>query len=166
MSLYNMIHGVNPAAFFVLPMLGKHPDEYPRFRDCWTEAHELLPDGPLGFTLATKADAASPKDAIYVYTRVGGNNREGYEDGIAEMRAHPQYLRDYDDDFDSTFATFVFAVPAEWRTDFALVRDGRLRETSEAYKQRVLSIFPKAEAKLREALYGTTETKDADAGPS
>ena len=35
MSLYNMINGVQPAAFFVLPMLGKHPDEYPRFRDCF-----------------------------------------------------------------------------------------------------------------------------------
>ncbi len=34
MSLYNMINGVNPATFFILPMLGKHPDEYPRFRDC------------------------------------------------------------------------------------------------------------------------------------
>ena len=36
MSLYNMLHGVNPSTFFILPMLGeKHPDEYPRFRDCF-----------------------------------------------------------------------------------------------------------------------------------
>jgi hypothetical protein len=30
MSLYNMVHGTTQATFFVLPMLGKHPDEYPR----------------------------------------------------------------------------------------------------------------------------------------
>lgn len=35
MSLYNMINGVNPATFIILPMLGKHPNEYPRFRDCF-----------------------------------------------------------------------------------------------------------------------------------
>ena len=29
------MNGVNPATFFILPMLGKHPDEFPRFRDCW-----------------------------------------------------------------------------------------------------------------------------------
>lgn len=53
MSLYNMINGVNPATFIILPMLGKHPDEYPRFRDCF------IKDG-----------------MIEVYTRVGGNNRD------------------------------------------------------------------------------------------
>lgn len=31
-----MINGVNQATFYILPMLGKHPDEYPRFRDCFT----------------------------------------------------------------------------------------------------------------------------------
>lgn len=37
MSLYNMLNGVNPCTFLILPMLGKHPDEYPRFRDCFIE---------------------------------------------------------------------------------------------------------------------------------
>jgi hypothetical protein len=36
MSLYNMMNGANPATFFILPMLGeKHPEQYPRFRDCF-----------------------------------------------------------------------------------------------------------------------------------
>ena len=31
-----MINGVNPATFFILPMVAeKHPDSYPRFRDCF-----------------------------------------------------------------------------------------------------------------------------------
>lgn len=52
-----MLHGVNPATFLILPMLGKHPDEYPRFRDCFI----------------------TEDDHILILTRVGGPNRdEGY----------------------------------------------------------------------------------------
>ena len=81
-----MINGVNPAAFIFLPMLGKHPDEYPRFRDCF---------------LRDKGDG---EHSILVYTRVGGGNREGYAIEIAELMSMPEYLGDEDDDFDSTFA--------------------------------------------------------------
>ena len=44
MSLYNMICGVKPATFFVLPMLGEghHPDTWPRFRDCFLGDEEHL----------------------------------------------------------------------------------------------------------------------------
>lgn len=79
MSLYNMICGVNPAAFFILPMLGKHPDEYPRFRDCFVSDDET---------------------SIEVLTRVGGGNR-GY--GEEELMKHPNFLRTYDWDEDNTY---------------------------------------------------------------
>lgn len=36
-----MINGVNPATFYILPMLGNHPDWYPRFRDCWVENGQI-----------------------------------------------------------------------------------------------------------------------------
>ena len=49
-----MINGVNPATFLFLPMLGKHPDEYPRFRDCFISEDETQK---------------------IVFTRVGGGNR-------------------------------------------------------------------------------------------
>lgn len=55
MSLYNMINGVNLSAFIFLPMLGKHPNEYPRFRDCFLGEDE---------------------NSIVVFTRVGGGNRK------------------------------------------------------------------------------------------
>lgn len=42
MSLYNMVNGMNQATFFVLPMLGRHPDEYPRFRDCFAGKTERV----------------------------------------------------------------------------------------------------------------------------
>ena len=71
MSLYNLVQGVTSAVFFVLPMLGKHPDEYPRFRDCFLK------------------DAEHPEydNHIHVYTRVGGGNR-GCDFGEDELYKH------------------------------------------------------------------------------
>jgi hypothetical protein len=82
-----------------------------RFRDAWVEKSE---DGPV----------------IAVYTRQGGGNRECYCDSEPErahvpgqcyaacneaLAAHPLYLRDADDDFDRTYATFYFRAPEQWR---------------------------------------------------
>ena len=55
MSLYNMLFGVTPATFFFFFLLGKHPDEYPRFRDCFLN-DEYLPEYD---------------NHIHVYTRTG-----------------------------------------------------------------------------------------------
>ena len=74
MSLYNMLNGVNIATFFILPMLDKHPDEYPRFRDCFI---------------------GEDKNSIVVYTRVGGGNRNcGF--GEEELYKHPNFIKTYD----------------------------------------------------------------------
>ena len=119
------MNGINSATLFILPMLGeKHPDEYPRFRDCFTENNE-----------------------IHVYTRVGGGNRgEGY--GEEELQSHPNYLRDEDDDFDNTYATYIFSVPQEWQKDYDLILKGKILETSEAYQQRLRTVFPKLAEKF------------------
>lgn len=124
MSFYNMINGVNPATFFILPMLGeKHPDAYPRFRDCFINTDNEKPE-------------------IHVYTRVGGGNRgDGY--GEEELYKHPNFLTTFDDDFDRTFATYTFSVPDEWRADFDLIRDGKLTEISTEYKNRLYAVYPK-----------------------
>lgn len=121
MSLYNMLSGVNPATFFILPMLGeKHPDEYPRFRDCFV----------------------SEENEIHVYTRVGGGNRNcGY--GEEELQSHPNFLRDEDDEFDTTYATYVFCVPEDWKNDFELITSNRIKEISQAYKDRLYKVYPK-----------------------
>ena len=118
--MYNMINGLNPATFFILPLLGeKHPDDYPRYRDCFvTEDNEIA-----------------------VYTRVGGGNRnEGF--GEEELQSHPNFLRDEDDDFDSTYATYYFGVPEEWEKDFDLVVN-KLKETSQEYRDRLYKVYPK-----------------------
>ena len=134
MSLYNMINGVNPATFFILPMLGeKHPDNYPRFRDCFIE-----------------------NDEIHVYTRVGGGNRNcGF--GEEELQSHPNYLRDFDDDYDCTYATYVFSVPNEFKPDFELIKAGKIKEISEKYKERLYLVFPK----LKETFDKIFTTEDA-----
>lgn len=120
-----MMNGVSPASFYILPMLGeKHPEEYPRFRDCFVDTENEQPE-------------------IHLYTRVGGGNREDYEEQIEELRKHPNYLRDFDDDFDNTFATFAFSVPEEFKEDFEKIIGGRPKEISDAYLNRLKASLPK-----------------------
>ena len=144
MSLYNEINGVNQATFFILPMLGKHPDEYPRFRDCFIGRLENADDNDQ-FGIPKKK--VSDEKVISVYTRVGGGNRGSYEDQIEEMRNMRGYLEDYDDDFDSTFATFVFNVPEKWEPDFVVLTTGE-GQISNDYKQELKRVFPKLAERL------------------
>ena len=101
MSLYNMLFGVNPHAPMLLGFLGTEPDKIPRFRDCYVK------DG-----------------MIVVYTRMGGGNRGHWEYSsdteagpncqcagcIAEhyLPTLPGYVRDEDDDFDCTYASYYY----------------------------------------------------------
>jgi hypothetical protein len=142
MSFYNMIMGANPAVFFILPMLGeRHPDEYPRFRDCFIEQEE------------------GKEPEIHVYTRVGGGNRnDGF--GEEELYKHPNFLRTWDDDFDNTYATYAFSVPEEWREDFKKVSSGNIKEVSAAYKERLYKVFPKLNEKFDEIFNLQRENKE------
>lgn len=93
MSLYNMLFGTNAAAPVLLAMLGIDSGAVPRFRDCFL---------------------SEDRKQIIIHTRTGGGNREGYEDGNASLQGLPGYLRDEDDDFDSTYANFYYEVPAKF----------------------------------------------------
>ena len=124
MSLYNVINGVNPATFLILPMLGKHPDEYPRFRDCF-----VTKDGN-----------------ILVLTRVGGANRgTGY--GEEELLKSPYFVKTYDAEDDNTYGFYEFTVPDEWKEDFNLLMEGK--KPSEKYLDQMCKVYPKLEEKLR-----------------
>ena len=119
MSLYNMINGYNPACLLVMPMLGRKQDEYPRFRDCFVTGDKN----------------------IGIFTRVGGNNRNcGY--GEEKLYDDPNYLRTYDDEFDSTYATYVFSVPEKWKKDFDLILAGMLGEVSDEYVAYLRELYP------------------------
>ncbi len=52
-------------------------------------------------------------------------------------------MRDEDDDFDSTYATYIFSVPNEWKEDFEKIKGGKLKEISQNYKDRLYAVFPK-----------------------
>lgn len=118
MSLYNMINGFNPACVIIMPMLGRTQDEYPRFRDCFVD------DGK-----------------IAIYTRVGGNNR-GCGFGEEELYKDPNFVETYDDEFDNTYATYLFNVPEKWKADFDKIMDGKFGDVSDEYYQHVTEFYP------------------------
>jgi hypothetical protein len=105
--MYNALHGQNSNADILLGILGMKKQEVGRFRDAWI----------------------TDEGEIAIYTRLGGGNRECYcneldeikhngcyQPYIEELQKHPLYIRDYDDDFDCTYATFLFKVPEEFRS--------------------------------------------------
>lgn len=138
MSLYNMINGVNPATFYFMPMLGIHPDQVGRFRDCFLRDDER----------------PEYDKHICIYTRLGGGNRDYHEDDIQELRDHDCYVDDYDDSFDCTYATFVFSVPDEWKEAYEsmLQDDFSLANITKEYEEQIVKIYPKLESQIREQL--------------
>lgn len=97
MSLYNMLCGVNSVAPILKSVLkldeGPEP-KYPtgRFRDIYLNEKGT---------------------GIILYTRNGGGNREDYQYVFDALSEHPNYIEDYDDDFDCTYAYVTFSVPQE-----------------------------------------------------
>lgn len=105
MSLYNMLFGMNPGSDFFLAMLNLQRGDVGRFRDCY------LRRGP------REAETVIETEPLYivVYTRNGGGNREDYEAVTETLQAHPNYVTDYDDDFDCTYASYEFLVPEAFK---------------------------------------------------
>ena len=131
MSLYNTMFGFNFSCIALLPMLGRKPDEYPRFRDCF-----LSEDG----------------QHIEVYTRVGGPNRDcGY--GEEELYKDPNFVSTYDDDFDNTYGTYVFSVPQKWKVDFDHIVNSEFGEVSDEYVAEIKRFYPNAIVQIYE-LFG------------
>lgn len=92
MSLYNNLFGVNKDANEILALVGLTPGYFARFRDV-----DLINDGK----------------TVRVFTRTGGGNRENYQVVWEEIRKDSNYITDYDDDFDCTYAYIEFRVPAD-----------------------------------------------------
>lgn len=123
MSLYNMLMGFNPACVAILPMLGRKENEYPRFRDCFV----------------------TEEGNIAIYTRVGGGNRNcGYNE--EKLYEDENFIKTYDDEYDTTYGTYEFKVPEKWKTDFDKIINGRASEISEEYLAYVKEFYPKLAA--------------------
>jgi hypothetical protein len=114
-----MINGFNPACVLIMPMLGRKQDEWPRFRDCFV----------------------TEDNNIAIYTRVGGGNRNaGYNE--EKLYEDPLFIKTYDDEYDTTYATYEFKVPEKWKADFDLILEGKVTEISEEYKTYLKEFFP------------------------
>jgi len=96
MSLYNMVHGVNPLAPSLLHMLEIDVSKVDRLRDCYLARGE------------------GESIEIHIYTRTGGGNRADYQRSNAYLTSLPQYLGDSDVSHDSTYAIFRFRIPTEY----------------------------------------------------
>jgi len=135
-GLYNMVHGYNPACVWVLPLLGRHENEYPRFRDCYV-------------------DQKDGEYVIVIYTRVGGGNRNcGF--GEEELYKDPLFVETVDDEFDSTYAEYKFRVPEKWKDDFNKIIERKFSETSKEYQELIKSFYPKIADKI-EAIFNQKE---------
>jgi hypothetical protein len=144
-SLYNAIFGVDVAAPAVLAALQIRPNQIPRVRDLWKKDGKLV-----------------------IYTRTGGRNRayfdsaesrkrespEATDEELAgpyndDLRALPGFLRDYDDEYDTTYALFEFEIP-EWAKDLLAEVPDRERLPAERWKT------------MFEAVKNDTPSPDAD----
>ena len=118
MSLYNMMFGVNPLAKVLIKMLELKKDDVGRFRDIFYD---------------------KKKNLIVLYTRNGGGNREEYQHIFDALEAnHPHYVRDYDDEFDSTYAYIEFKVPEQYKEMLDKLSDDSKVETISEKFDRVI----------------------------
>ena len=146
MSLYNMLCGTNPAAGRLLAAINLNADDVPRIRDVYVNAEMT---------------------EVTVHTRTGGGNREAYEAENDALCAHPLYLRDSDDDFDSTYADFVFALPPEEKDKILAEVDAFLSEVPEAEREtkrseaiQTISVTPREKFDAVMARMGVVANKD------
>ena len=122
MSLYNMIFGQNPNSDILLSILGLKKSDVERFRDCGFE------DG-----------------GIFIYTRTGGGNRDGYPN--EKLTSNPYYLSDEDDNFDCTYATYHFKFPDEIKKDCEQFKNVRENGISGKLIQWILKTLEREETK-------------------
>ena len=142
-----MVYGNTHLVLALIPLLGKPYTSYPRFRNCFSSDEEH----------------SEYDDMIHVYMRVGGGNRESYEEEIEEMKASPYYVADFDDSFDNTYCTFVFEIPEEYKADLPYIKSGEFNKTSKAYLDKLCEVHPDQSHDIkREGEYDTrfnTESK-------
>lgn len=93
MALYTQLFGENEDAMAILGFAGLTREMFPRYRDVFLDDKGLT---------------------ILVYTRIGGANREYYKDAIETLKQHKQYVCNYDDHHDETYAYFKFNVLPEY----------------------------------------------------
>jgi hypothetical protein len=143
MSLFNTVFGFSQEAGLLLDMLALDPDNIPRFRDCFYDTERHL---------------------IVIHTRTGGGNREYYQDEIDLLAAHPLYVLDSDDGYDSTYANFYFNVPEKHSEVLKKYFEGHETVTpKEKWEVLFKAMDKKAEERKQNETNSTDEVPDSRA---
>ena len=123
--MYNMLFGENELADDLLKMLNLTKEDCGRYRDCYLD---------------------EKGEKIIVYTRNGGGNREYYEEVFDKLSSHTNYLCDYDDDFDCTYASIEFSVPDKFiELTKEFVKKGADTITGSEKFKKLLDVLDKGE---------------------
>lgn len=134
MSFYNIMNGVNPFTFIIMPiMFDEHPDKLPRFRDC--------------SVLNLKGELLAK-----IITRTGGNNRHQFGDEIYEN--HSGFVKTVDAEDDNTYAIYFIKIPEKYQE--SILEAGKANSMTlllEEHKEKILNMFPKIADELKKILY-------------
>ena len=138
-GLYNLIAGRHPAAAVLLNALGFEDDDavslIPRMRDVYLYPEE-----------------------IRILTRTGGGNRDEYAVENDGLRNRDGFLRDWDDEYDSTYAWWAYSWPAEWRPQLQHLVETIQEEAPELMPESLGPIFETAIQKIKEG--GSADTDE------
>jgi hypothetical protein len=110
--MYNLLFGENNYSDALLKTLNLERDDFCRFRDVYLT-----------------------EEFVIVYTRCGGGNREYYQDVFNDMKEHPLFDHDEDDDFDSTYCSFYFKIPEVLKAAIDKHRQEHASESTEEKKE-------------------------------
>lgn len=159
MSLYNSLFGVNPATPILLAALNldnqapeNWSERFDAICDSWGEpdiyseaGQKLMSEAKeLGYYPTGRfrdiyfENEIEPK--IILYTRNGGGNREWYEYVFELLSSHPLYIKDYDDDFDCTYAYIEFKAPKAVIDFFEGIKTGKIESISEKFNNEIRAI--------------------------
>ena len=69
------------------------------------------------------------------------------------------FVADFDDSFDSTYATWGFEVPEKWKADFDALMNNK--PISDEYLEQLKTVFPKLEDKFDE-MFRKAEGKEGE----
>lgn len=114
----------NQAAYYILPMLGRHPNNFPGFFD------------------VAVGDDRRPEYDHHIHIIVHRDRL--YQDNkyLFSLKTDPNFIAYLEDEDYEDYATLVFRIPPFWRLDYIRFVNGDYDEFSDDYKDRVEKIFP------------------------
>jgi hypothetical protein len=73
------------------------------------------------------------------------------------------FVADYDDEYDCTYACWVFRVPEKWKADFDAIKTGQSDAISQEYKDEIRRVFPKVGEQIVQGIEQAAAAKIAQA---